>query len=145
MTDLTSSPADGSVHITRIRVRYAETDQMRFVYYANHLVYWEVARTECLEAWGFPYPELEASGYAIPVLQAHCDYVSPARFGDELVVVVRTSMPDKLRHRYDYETRRGSPDGQLIATGWTLHVCMDLEGKPRRAPKDLAARFAGLG
>jgi acyl-CoA thioester hydrolase len=133
MTDL--------VHQTRIRVRYAETDQMRYVYYANHLIYWEVARTEGLAAWGFPYRELEDSGYAIPVLQAHCDYVSPARYDDELVILVRGSMPDKLRLRFDCETRRDSAEGPLIATGWTLHVCMDGIGKPRRPPRELAKRF----
>ena len=61
------------VHETRVTVRYAETDQMKFVYYANHLIYWEVARTECLASWGFPYHELEEKGFAIPVLQSHCD------------------------------------------------------------------------
>ncbi|MEK7392226.1 MAG: thioesterase family protein [Fibrobacterota bacterium] len=130
------------VHQSRVRVRYAETDQMRYVYYANHLIYWEVARTECLAAWGFPYQQLEDAGYAVPVLQAHCDYVSPARYEDELVILARGSMPDKLRLRFDYETRRGDADGPLIATGWTLHVCMDQSGKPRRPPKELAERFA---
>lgn len=129
------------VHTSSIQVRYAETDQMKFVYYANHLVYWEVARTETLAAWGFPYQELEEKGYAIPVLQAHCDYLSPARYGDTLKILVETSMVDRLRMRFDYQTRRGTREGDLIATGWTLHVCMDGSGTPRRPPKELAERF----
>jgi acyl-CoA thioester hydrolase len=74
----------GRRYATRIRVRYAETDQMGFVYYANHLVWFEVARTEALESWGLAYTGLERDGYAIPVLSAHCDYASPARYGDEV-------------------------------------------------------------
>jgi len=128
---------------TSIRVRYAETDQMRFVYYANHLVYFEVARTEALAAWGLPYADLEARGYAIPVLQAHCDYVSPARYGDELVVLATCHLVDALRMRFDYEIRRGTPDGDLISTGHTVHVCMSLDGKPRRPHPDLVAALRG--
>lgn len=124
---------------TRIRVRYAETDQMRFVYYANHLVYFEVARTEALAEWGLPYAKLEADGFAIPVLQAHCDYASPARYGDELVVLAQCSMVDPLRMRFDYEIHREAPEGPLLSSGHTVHVCMDREGKPRRPHPDLVA------
>jgi acyl-CoA thioester hydrolase len=129
------------VHSSAIQVRYAETDAMKFVYYANHLVYWEVARTEALAAIGFPYRELEEQGCAIPVIQAHCEYHAPARFGDTLVVLSRPSLIDRLRVRFEYETRRGTREGILIASGWTHHVCMDARGAPRRPPKELAARL----
>lgn len=130
------------VHATTIQVRYAETDAMKFVYYANHLVYWEVARTEALAACGFAYRELEEQGFAIPVIQAHCEYHAPAHFGDSLVVLARPSMIDRLRMRFDYQTRRGTREGTLIASGWTHHVCMDTKGAPRRPPKELAAHLA---
>ncbi len=130
-----------SVYETLIQVRYSETDQMKFVYYSRHFEYFEVARTECLAAWGFPYQELEEKGYAIPVLEAHCEYLAPARYGDALVVLTRASSIDRLRLRFDFETRRGGKDGTLIATGWTTHVCMDPSGKPRRPFKELAAKF----
>ena len=142
MTDRAPIAPAAPSHQTTIQVRYAETDQMRYVYYANHLIYWEVARTECLAAWGFPYQDLEAQGYAIPVLQAHCDYLSPARYGDTLVVVASASMVDRLRMRFDYLTHRGSPEGALIAKGWTVHVCMAPDGRPRRPLQALADRFA---
>jgi acyl-CoA thioester hydrolase len=77
------------------------------------------------------------------VLQAHCDYLSPARYGDTLVVLSTPSMVDRLRIRFDYETRRGTSNGTLIATGWTLHVCMDSNGAPRRPPKELSERLGG--
>jgi len=131
----------GTPHECRIRVRYAETDQMRFVYYANHLVYFEVARTDWLAARGMPYHVLESSGWAIPVLQAHCDYRSPARYGDELSIEVVPSLVDGLRLRFDYRTRRGSLDGKLLAEGWTVHVCMDREGRPRRPSGELRTLF----
>jgi len=122
-----------------IRVRFAETDAMRFVYYANHFVYYEVARTEWLAANGLPYHQLEEEGCGIPVLQAHCDYRKPARYGDELWIRSVPSLVDGLRLRFDYETRRGGPEGLLLATGWTIHVCMDRAGRPRRPPENLQA------
>lgn len=124
---------------TSIHVRYAETDQMRFVYHANHLVYFEVARTEALAAWGLPYAGLEADGIAIPVLQAHCDYLAPARYGDKLVVLMASSMVDRLRLRFDYEIRRGEAEEELVSTGHTVHVCMSMEGRPLRPPANLVA------
>ena len=133
----------GFRHATRIRVRYAETDQMRFVYHANHLVYFEVARTEALERWGLPYAELEARGVAIPVLSVRCDYVAPARYGDDLVVLMRTSMADRLRLLFEYEIRRGDPDGELLSRASTVHACMNPEGRPIRPPADLVAAMEG--
>lgn len=124
-------------HQSRIRVRYAETDQMRFVYHANHLVYFEIARTEALEQRGLPYAELEARGVAIPVLSVSCDYLSPARYGDELVVLMRATMSGRTRLRFDYEIRRGDALGELLSRGHTLHACMNPEGRPIRPPSDL--------
>jgi len=126
-------------HDCRIRVRYAETDQMRFVYYANHFVYYEVARTEWMDSRGMPYHVMESTGFATPVLEAHCQYRSPARYGDELLLRATPSLIDRLRIRFDYETYRGSAEGDLLAVGWTLHVCMDREGRPRRPSAELLA------
>jgi acyl-CoA thioester hydrolase len=142
MTEIAPAPGGAGFYDCRIRVRYAETDQMRFVYYANHFVYYEVARTEWLASRGMPYHVLESTGFAIPVLEAHCAYRSPARYGDELVVRVSPSI-ESLRIRFDYRTHRGSPDGELLAEGWTVHVCMDREGKPRRPSPQLREILVG--
>lgn len=123
----------GCWYATRIRVRYAETDQMGFVYYANHLVWFEVARTEALESWGLPYAGLECYGFAIPVLSAHCDYTSPARYGDEVEATMVGRMLDGLRFRFDYQVRRIGHGGELLSTGHTVHVCMG-PGGARAAP-----------
>lgn len=136
------SLAAPSTHASNIRVRYSETDQMRFVYYAHHFVYYEVARTEWLSANGLPYDQMEQRGFAIPVLEAHCQYLSPARYGDCLVVALSATLQGGLRLRFDYRTFRGSLDGELLATGWTIHVCMDPSGKPRRPPAELRAIWA---
>lgn len=141
MTESIGDPSHASAYDCRIKVRYAETDQMRFVYYANHFVYYEVARTEWLASRGMPYHVLESTGFAIPVLEAHCRYRSPARYGDELVVRVAPSI-EGPRIRFDYRTHRGSSDGDLLAEGWTVHVCMDRDGKPRRPSKELLGILA---
>lgn len=131
-----------SSHESLIKVRFSETDAMRFVYYANHFVYYEVARTEWMEARGFPYHQMEEEGYGVPVLEAHCVYKKPARYGDVLWIRSTPSQVDGLRLRFDYETRRGGADGLLLDTGWTLHVCMDRSGRPRRPPEKLLAMMA---
>jgi acyl-CoA thioester hydrolase len=126
-----SLPA-GRRYRTRIKVRYAETDQMGFVYYANHLVWFEVARTEALESWGLPYAGLERDGFAIPVLAAHCDYASPARYGDEVEVSMTGRMLDGLRFRFDYQVARVGQGSEPLSSGHTVHVCMGPGGRPRR-------------
>jgi len=136
MTQAVGDPGAASAYDCRIKVRYAETDQMRFVYYANHFVYYEVARTEWLASRAMPYHVLESTGFAIPVLEAHCRYIAPARYGDDLVVRVRHGI-EGARIRFDYRTFRGSSEGAILAEGWTVHVCMDRDGKPRRPSAEL--------
>ncbi len=127
---------------TLVKVRFAETDAMRFVYYANHFVYYEVARTDWLAGNGLPYAQLEEEGCGIPVLQAHCDYKRPAHYGDELWIEAVASQVDRVRMRFDYRTHRGGPEGELLATGHTIHACMDRAGRPIRIPPKLLALLA---
>ena len=70
-------------HVTTIRVRYSETDQMKIVYNANYLAWFEIARTELCRKWGRPYTEWEAQGLMLPVVEAYCRYKSPARYDDD--------------------------------------------------------------
>lgn len=135
---------DRATHRSLIRVRYAETDAMRFVYYANHFVYYEVARTEWLEVLGFPYDDLELRGIALPVIAAHCEYRAPARYGDRLAVDLAMTEFDGLRIRFDYRTSRDDASGTLLAEGWTRHVCMDMEGRPKRPPEELRAALRAI-
>ena len=74
------------VSVARVRVRYAETDQMNVVYYANYFVWFEVGRTELLRGLGWSYREMEAEGYSLPVIEASCQYLRPSHYDDELQI-----------------------------------------------------------
>ena len=76
-------------HETTVRVRYAETDKMGVVYYANYLVWFEVGRTDWLRETGWTYRAMEAGGFQLPVIAAHCEYQRSARYDDELEILER--------------------------------------------------------
>jgi acyl-CoA thioester hydrolase len=124
-----------------LHVPYAHIDKMGFVYYAHYLVYFEMARSAMFREVGLPYMRLEERGVMLPVVAAHCDYKKPARFDDEITVMIhRLEMRGPLFH-VDYEVRR---DSELLASGYTDHVCMSPHGralKPTQELKDLVAAF----
>jgi acyl-CoA thioester hydrolase len=106
---------------------------MGVVYYANYLVWFEVARTEWLRATGWSYREMERDGVALPVIEAHCEYRQPARYDDEVDVAARAALLTPVRLRFDYEVSRAT-DGTLAAVGYTVHAAVDATGKPCRLP-----------
>ena len=116
-----------------IRVRYAETDKMGVVYYANYFVWFEVGRCELLRAIGRSYRDLEASGIGLPVIEAHCEYKSPARYDDDLVVKTKGRMLSPARVEFEYEISR-PVDATINATGRTVHAAIDTHGRPCRLP-----------
>ena len=119
--------------LTRLRVRYAETDRMGVVYYANYFVWFEVARTDWLRETGWSYREMEADGVSLPVIEAHCDYRQPARYDDEIDIRTRATLLSPIRIRFDYEVVR---EGMLVAaTGHTVHAAVDVKGRPCRLPE----------
>lgn len=123
-----------------VRVRYSETDQMGVAYYANHFVWFEVARNAFTRQQGIDYVQMERDGYILPVLEATCRYHAPARYDDELMIEIT---PIEVRRRsvhFGYRIRR---EGQLLAEGSTIQVLTSREGKPRSFPPEIAARFAG--
>ncbi|MFH1024182.1 MAG: thioesterase family protein [Planctomycetota bacterium] len=126
-------------HDHAFRVRYAETDQMGVVYYAHHLVWFEAGRTEFFRALGLPYTELEAKGIFLPVGEAGCRYLAPARYDDELVVRTWVSEMGKAALRLSYIIRRKS-DGTRIAGGFTRHLFVNRDFRPIRAPAEVVAR-----
>jgi acyl-CoA thioester hydrolase len=119
--------------ISRVRVRYAETDTMGIVYYANYLVWFEVGRTDLLRDSGWSYREIEAEGYMLPVLEASCAYHQPARYDDELDVKTRGELLSPVRVKFTYEVVRSSDD-VVLATGHTVHASLDRGGRPCRLP-----------
>lgn len=118
---------------TRLRVRYAETDQMGVAYYANYLVWFEVARTDFLRQFGWTYREMEAGGVFLPVIEAHCEYKRSARYDDELLIDTTGRVVSKVRLTFEYLIR---VEGQteVVATGYTAHAATDAAGKPCRLP-----------
>jgi acyl-CoA thioester hydrolase len=126
--------------VSRIRVRYAETDQMGVVYHANYFVWFEVGRTGLLRDSGWSYREMEAEGIGLPVIEAHCDYRQPARYDDELEVRTRGALISPVRVEFTYDLVR-SIDGASLATGRTVHAALDREGRPCRLPPRISALF----
>ena len=126
---------------SRLRVRYVETDQMGVVYYANYLVWMEVGRVELCKCCGFNYRDMEIEdGIFLAVAEAHCQYRSPARFDDE--VIVRTSI-EKANTRmatFTYELRLAADDRRL-ATGYTRHVFVSRAMRPTHLPAKYHAMF----
>jgi acyl-CoA thioester hydrolase len=121
------------VRSTRVRVRYADTDQMGVVYYANYFVWFEVGRNEWLRDSGWTYREMEAAGISLPVIEAHCEYRQPARYDDEIEIRTEARAVSPVRIRFDYEARR-TADDTLSATGHTVHAAIGADGRPRRLP-----------
>ncbi|MEP7310711.1 MAG: thioesterase family protein [Acidobacteriota bacterium] len=126
--------------VSRVRVRYAETDQMAVVYHANYFVWFEVGRTDLLRHSGWSYRELEAEGVSLPVIEAHCEYLHPARYDDELDVRAEGRLVSPVRIEFTYELIRVS-DGTALATGRTVHVGLDRRGRPCRLPARVRAIF----
>lgn len=124
--------------VSRIRVRYAETDMMGVVYYANFFVWFEVGRADLLRASGWSYREMEAGGTGLPVIEAHCAYRRPARYDDDLEVRTRGTLVSPVRVQFDYEVVR-TGDGLSLATGRTVHAALDKDGRPRRLPERVRA------
>ena len=120
--------------ISKIRVRYAETDRMDVVYHSNYLVWFETARILMLDEIGLPYSEIEARGLFLPVLTVSAEYKSPAHFDDQLEIHLFMKNKPRARIHFDYEVRRGD---ELLAIGHSSHGFMDRSGKGQRPPEDL--------
>ena len=114
-------------------MRYAETDRMGVVYYANYFVWFEVGRTEWLRETGWSYREMEHEGVSLPVIEAHCEYRQPARYDDDVEIHTRATLITPVRLRFDYELRRELNEPP-VAVGHTIHAAVDANGRPCRLP-----------
>ncbi len=137
-----SSRAPGQVRSSTspVRVRYAETDKMGVVYYANYLVWFEVGRTDLLRSLGWTYREMEAEGVSLPVIEAHCDYQQSARYDEEIHVVTEGIMLSPARMRFDYRILRAA-DQAAVASGHTVHAAVNTQGRPCRLPERIRKVF----
>jgi acyl-CoA thioester hydrolase len=134
---------------TQVRVRYAETDQMGIVYYANYLVWFELGRVELLRSLGFAYSRLEKDhGCILPVVSARCRYRSPARYDDEIVIETRPAMLRGSVIKFAYQIfRNANQEGnerELLAKGETVHVVCDDQLQRKPLPAKYAAALRKL-
>ncbi|QBQ40240.1 acyl-CoA thioesterase [Sphingobacterium psychroaquaticum] len=121
-------------HETQIRIRYAETDQMGYVYYGNYASFYEVARTEMLRSTGFSYKELEEMGVMMPVMDLTCKYYQPARYDD--LITIRTTIKERPLVRLMFEYEIFNEQGTLLNTGSTQLVFVDMKkNRPCKAPQ----------
>jgi acyl-CoA thioester hydrolase len=107
---------------------------MGVVYYANYLVWFEVARTDLLRTSGWSYREMEADGFSLPVVEARCDYLAPARYDDELEIRTTGTLLSPVRLRFDYDVFLSGGSDRLLARGHTVHAALGAGGRPRRLP-----------
>jgi acyl-CoA thioester hydrolase len=121
-----------------VRVRYAETDKMGVVYYANYFIWFEVGRTDLLRQAGLTYRQMEEDGFALPVIEAQCRYRRPAYYDDELEVRTHGSLVSPVRVRFEYELVRPADD-TVLAAGYTVHASIDGGGRPRELPERVSA------
>ena len=121
-----STPVTNEV---RLRVRYAETDQMGVAYHSNHFIWFEVGRVELLRQLGFSYRDMESQDNRfIAVAEAKCRYRAPARYDEEILVRTQLlNVRDSVIH-FGYELRRAA-DGTLLAEGETTHIVTDADMK----------------
>ncbi|MBK5291031.1 MAG: acyl-CoA thioesterase [Acidobacteriia bacterium] len=131
-------------HEARLRVRYAETDQMGVVYHANYLVWMEVGRVEFCRSRGLRYRDLETGAQVrLAVVEANCRYLTPARYDDEVIVKAWVEEAHPRMVRFGYEMRNADPEaGPVLATGHTKHIFLGADMKPRKLPEAYRSIFS---
>ena len=132
----TPNPQSLSSHSHTVRVRYAETDQAGMAHHSAFLAWFEEGRVELLRSLGKPYQQFEAEGVHFPVREAFCRYWTPACFDDVLTVTTQVEQVRGASARFGYRISRVTDDA-LIAEGYTLHACVDDDGKVVRLPPEI--------
>lgn len=114
---------------------------MGVVYYANYLVWFEVARADLLRSLGWTYREMETTGVYLPVIEAHCEYRRPARYDDEVTIRTEGRLVSAVRMEFSYEILLAASQ-DVAAIGRTVHAATDAAGRPRRLPSRVLEAFA---
>jgi acyl-CoA thioester hydrolase len=128
-------------HRARVRVRYAETDQMGVVYHANYIVWMEVGRVEFCRANGLSYREMEDDGALhLAVIEANCRYIAPARYDDEVEIETTVEKATTRGVHFVY-TMRNAETGRKLAEGFSRHLFLDRDLKPMRLPERFYPQF----
>ena len=129
------NPQNSAAHVSRLRVRYAETDQMGVVYYANYFIWMEVGRVERVRSLGLDYKQLEQTeGLFLSVIEANCRYLYPARYDQEIAVETSISKSTERIVEFAYRILSLHPD-RVLAEGATRHMWLNKEFRPSRLPE----------
>lgn len=123
-------------HTTSIRVRYADTDKMQFVYNGKYLEYFEVGRTELLRSCGLAYSQLEKIGYQLPLIEAGLKYKMPAYYDDVLLITAKISELYSAKVHIEYSIKRENTE-DILVTGFTTHMFIREETKKPTKPPDI--------
>jgi acyl-CoA thioester hydrolase len=134
-----STPA--LIPVARYRVIFADCDAMRIMYYGNYFRLFEIGRAELFRALGHPFPRYIAQGLYLAAIEATCRYIKPARYDDELVIRAGVTEVGRARMTIGYEVV--AVDGSLLASGHTVLVTLNEEGRPQRIPPEF--RDAAIG
>jgi acyl-CoA thioester hydrolase len=135
-----SNTVEGEI---KLRVRYAETDQMGVVYHSNYVIWFEVGRVELMRQLGFRYRDMEQNDNChIPVADLQIRYKEPAYYDDEIVLHTRLKDVHRSLLRFHYRVFRASDD-KLLAEGETTHLVVDSQLKRRSLPQKYVAAFSG--
>ena len=110
--------------LTRIKVRYAETDAMAIVHHANYYIYFEVAREDLIKEFGISYKEIEESGLMMPLIETQCRYMDAAKYDDDLIVEASIDEITSIKVKIKYLVRREA-DNKILAKGSTLQTFVD--------------------
>ncbi len=136
-----SSNQDKAINETRVRVRYAETDQMGVVYHSNHLIWFEVGRVEFMRQMGFSYRDMERDeGRFIAVAEVTCRYRAPVFYDEEVVIRTRLKQVRESVIIFRYELTRAE-NGTLLAEGETTHIVTDSKMKVAALPEKYLSVF----
>ena len=129
------------MHRFLIRVRYGDTDQMGMAYYGHYLRWFEIGRAEMMRSLGSSYRSIEEQGIRLPVVEARCRYLKPARYDDQIAIETGVLDVGRASVRFGYRIV-DEPTGTPIAHGMTEHCFLGEGGRPVRAPEDLMALLA---
>ena len=127
-------PDSNLLVVARYRVIFADCDPMRIMYYGSYFRLFEIGRAELFRKLGHPFPEYIARGLYLGVIETHCRYLKPARYDDELLI--RAGVTDVGRARIEIGYAIAALDGELRATGSTLHAVLNDAGRPQRIPAE---------
>lgn len=116
-------------HRCRLRTLYADTDRSQVVYHANYLRYFEYGRASLMREVGYPYREIEESGYVYPIIEVGVSYFSPLYYDDAMAIYTRPSELERVRLRFDYVITHAA-SGQIACKGFTRHCAVNTNGTP---------------